>query len=568
MNKFNNLPELFFHQAYKLLNKPHLKKINQNNNKIEILSWQNTLDEVNKIYQFLDLQQLSDFDRIMLVSENRPEWMISDLAIMSSKLISIPNYTTYTSKDFEHIIRDSNPNGLIVSSLDLLKKILQASKSVNFEFKFILVFDNFDENLSIKNLYFWNNLTWNSKKDISKYKSLNRNDPCCIIYTSGTQGSPKGVTLRHGGILSNCEAADIILNPIKSDNLSFLTWLPLSHSYEHTVQFIQISLGAITFYNESIEKLLPTLKIAKPHILTAVPRFYQNLYSKMQINLKKQSKFKKTLFSKTVELGIKVNKKIKITNVEKLINLILSLLVRKKIKSQFGGNLIAFISGGGPLDSEIGDTLNALGVKTLQGYGLTETSPVVSCNHLTDIKVETVGPILPNVEVKIADDGEILVRGEVLMIGYWNNDKATNEIIRDGWLYTGDIGEFDSDGYLKITDRKKDIIVSSGGDNISPSKLENLLTLDPKIEQACIFGDNKSYISALIVLNPLENSNKIEIQEYINNLNSSLSQPEKIKRFEIINNVFSIENELLTPTMKVRRHKVYEKYKDLIDAMH
>jgi long-chain acyl-CoA synthetase len=234
---------------------------------------------------------------------------------------------------------------------------------------------------------------------------------------------------------------------------------------------------------------------------------------------------------------------------------------------QFGGNLIAFVSGGGPLDSQIGNTLNALGIKTLQGYGLTETSPVVSCNPLTNIKVETVGTVLPNVEVKLAEDGEILVRGEILMIGYWNNKEATDEIIKDGWLHTGDIGVFDSDNYLIITDRKKDIIVSSGGDNISPSKLENLLTLDAKIEQACVFGDNKSYISALLVINPQENLNKNEIQNYINNLNLSLSQPEKIKRFEIIEIPFSMENELLTPTMKVRRHKVYEQYKELIDNL-
>ena len=567
MKKFNNLPELFFYQTSKLLNKPHLKKINTSSNQIETLSWKDTLDEVTKVYQFLDQQKLNDFDRVMLVSENRPEWMISDIAIMSSKLITIPNYTSYTPKDFQHIIKDSKPNGLIVSNLILLKKIIQASKLNNFNFKFILVMDKFDENLDIKNIYFWKNLVSMHNINFNKYKSLKRTDPSCIIYTSGTQGQPKGVTLSHGGILSNCEAADIVLHSIKSDDLCFLTWLPLSHSYEHTVQFAQIALGAITFYNESIEKLLPTLKIAKPHVLTAVPRFYNNLYSKMQINLSKQSYLKKFLFNKTVEIGTKVNQKAHISFLEILLNLLLSLLVRRKIKTQFGGNLIAFVSGGGPLDSQIGNTLNALGIKTLQGYGLTETSPVVSCNPLTNIKVETVGTVLPNVEVKLAEDGEILVRGEILMIGYWNNKEATDEIIKDGWLHTGDIGVFDSDNYLIITDRKKDIIVSSGGDNISPSKLENLLTLDAKIEQACVFGDNKSYISALLVINPQENSNKNEIQNYINNLNLSLSQPEKIKRFEIIEIPFSMENELLTPTMKVRRHKVYEQYKELIDNL-
>ena len=301
--------------------------------------------------------------------------------------------------------------------------------------------------------------------------------------------------------------------------------------------------------------------------MTAVPRFYNNLFTKMQIGLKNQSNFKQSLFNKTILLGTKKLHGQKLSINEKILNILLDKLVRSKVKNNFGGRLEAFVSGGGPLDSRVGEALNALGLKTLQGYGLTETSPVVSCNPLQKIKVETVGPIFPGVEVKLANDGEILVRGENLMIGYWNNIEATNETIKDGWLHTGDIGEFDNEGYLKITDRKKDIIVSLGGDNIAPSKIENLLTLSSDIEQACVFGEQKNYIAALIILSTESKALNDDIQNYINEINSNLTQPEKIKKFQIINEPFSIENNLMTPTMKVRRHEVEKKYAEIINQL-
>lgn len=287
----------------------------------------------------------------------------------------------------------------------------------------------------------------------------------------------------------------------------------------------------------------------------------------MQIGLKNQSNFKQSLFNKTILLGTKKLHGQKLSINENILNILLDKLVRSKVKNNFGGRLEAFVSGGGPLDSRVGEALNALGLKTLQGYGLTETSPVVSCNPLQKIKVETVGPIFPGVEVKLANDGEILVRGENLMIGYWNNIEATNETIKDGWLHTGDIGEFDNEGYLKITDRKKDIIVSLGGDNIAPSKIENLLTLSSDIEQACVFGEQKNYIAALIILSTESKALNDDIQNYINEINSNLTQPEKIKKFQIINEPFSIENNLMTPTMKVRRHEVEKKYAEIINQL-
>ena len=566
MNKFNNLPELFYFQADKNENNQHLLKLDSNNQVIS-MSWLETKNLTKKIHNFLANKYLGELERVLLVSENRPEWMASDIAIMSNKLICVPNYTTYTSRDFEHILNDSQPVGLIVSNKNLLQTILTASEKVKYNFKFILCFDYFENN-SISNLVFLNDLTDdNNDNNREKIKEIKRKDPACIIYTSGTQGLPKGVILSHGGILSNCEGAYELLKTIKSPDLTFLTWLPLSHSYEHAVQFVQIILEAKVFYNKSIETLLPTVKIAQPHIMTAVPRFYNNLHAKMKINLKNQSNFKQNLFNKTIQLGTKKFKNIKLSFSENLINLILDKLVRKKVKNNFGGRLEAFISGGGPLDSQVGEALNALGLKTLQGYGLTETSPVVRCNLLNKVKVDTVGPIFPGVEVKLAEDGEILVKGENLMLGYWNNKEATEQTIKDGWLHTGDIGEFDEDNYLKITDRKKDIIVSLVGDNIAPSKIENLLTLSPEIEQACVFGEQKNYIAALLVLNSESKSSDEDIQRYIDEVNKDLTQPEKIKKFIFIDEPFSIENNLMTPTMKVRRHEVQKKYQNQIDQL-
>lgn len=566
MNKFQNLPELFFTKANLNNNNEHLLKLDSSSNEIQSLKWSDTKNLVFKIHNFLENKKLSDFDRVLLVSENRPEWMASDIAIMSSKLIAVPNYITYTSRDFEHILNDSKPKGLIVSNKDLLNIVLIASKKINYELDFILCFDEFD-NSTIPNLSFLNTIDDNFSITPTKYLNIQRSDPACIIYTSGTQGLPKGVILSHGGVLSNCEGAYELLKSLKGSDLTFLTWLPLSHSYEHVVQFVQIMMEAKVFYNKSIETLLPTIKIAKPHIMTAVPRFYNNLFAKMQINLKNQSKFKQSLFNKTIFLGTQKLHGHKLGISEKILNILLDKLVRKKVKNNFGGRLEAFVSGGGPLDSRVGEALNALGLKTLQGYGLTETSPVVSCNPLQKIKVETVGPIFPGVEVKLAKDGEILVKGENLMLGYWNNEEATNETIIDGWLHTGDIGEFDNEGYLKITDRKKDIIVSLGGDNIAPSKIENLLTLSSDIEQACVFGEQKNYIAALIILSSESKASNDDIQNYINEINNDLTQPEKIKKFQIINEAFSIENNLMTPTMKVRRHEVQKKYSEIINQL-
>ena len=523
---------------------------------IKSFSWQEVTEKAISISSFLKNKGVVKGDRVMLVSEGRPEWMISDLAILGAGAITVPNYTTYTQKDFEFVLNDCQPKGLIVSNKKLHKTILDAANKISFSFEFVIGFETINNTVDFQNI--------NNESDTVNCK-CNRKDPACIIYTSGTQGTPKGVVLSHGGILANCEDAKNLVEKLNVQSPSFLTWLPLSHSYEHTVQFVQISLGAKVYYSPVIEKLLDNIKIVKPHVLTAVPRFYNNLYNKMLSTAKKATNFKRKLFFKTIELGKKEFTGNKLTILEKIVNSILNNLVRKKIINNFGGNLKAFVSGGGPLDKNVGIFLNSLGLKTLQGYGLTETSPVVSCNPVNKIKIDTVGIIFSNNKVKIADDGEILVKGENVMLGYWNNSEATNEVIKNEWLHTGDIGEIDLDGYLKITDRKKDIIVSIGGDNISPSKIENLLCLHDEIEQAYVDGDNKKFLVCLLVLNKNFVRDDKKIKHIIEETNKELMQIEKIKKFYVVDEEFTIDNELLTPTMKIRRHKIKLKYKNILE---
>jgi len=340
----------------------------------------------------------------------------------------------------------------------------------------------------------------------------------------------------------------------------------LSHSYEHTVQFIQIILGAEVYYAESLEKLIPNMGIAKPTIMTAVPRFYQNLFTKINMNFEKQKGIKKIIINSTLYLGKKILKKEKMNLSEKIIDFICNLLVRRKIQNQFGGNLQAFISGGGALDQNIGEFLNAIGLPTLQGYGLTEASPVVSCNLPDLVKVETVGPPFRSNEVKIADDGEILIKGENVMLGYWNQKEETKKVIKEGWLYTGDIGELDHNNYLKITDRKKDIIVNLGGDNISPSKIENILCLSQLIKQSFVYGDKKNYLVAIIVCD--KEINKEKIKPVIENINNKLSSIEKIKKFILIHDEFTIANGMLTPTLKSKRKVIIKNYLQQIENLY
>jgi len=564
VKKLNNLLELFFEQ-YKLQEKNNIFLTPLKSDQ-KSFTWEETLNCIVNLSKEISLINKNG-DRCLLISENRPEWMISDLAIMLSGSITVPAYTTYVEKDYEYIINDCSPKVLIVSNQNQFLKVENILKR-NDTIKKIISFEklgiNEEQYLNFKDI---SSDIKNIEKLIPETK-ITRKDPACIIYTSGTQGNPKGVILSHGGILNNCDGAMEILQPFLSKNSRFLTWLPLSHSYEHAVQFVQICVGAKVFYAESIEKLVKNMNDCKPHIMTAVPRFYQNLYQKINSTFSKTTGFKKKLINKMLQLGSKKINKKKLSFIEKINDFLLDKIVRKKIKSQFGGELQAFVSGGGPLDKDVGTFLNAIGLPTLQGYGLTETSPVVSCNPIHDIRVETVGLPFQGNEVKLADDGEILVKGENVMLGYWNNKEETDKVLKDGWLYTGDIGSFE-ENYLKITDRKKDILVTPGGDNISPLKIENELANSIFIDQALVYGDNKPYLVAMIVLSEdKKKSSKEEIQNEIEKININLTKVEKIKKFFISEEKFTIENGMQTPTMKLKRYKIIQKFKNNFEKLY
>ena len=562
LENYNNLLELFF-DRYQVENKNEIFLQSLKNQTLNF-TWKQTYDAIQNFSFFLD-QYIDLNDRCLLISENRPEWLISDLAIMLSKGITVPAYTTYVERDYEFLIEDCKPSVVIVSDAIQLKKINNLINKYSF-IKKVISFENVED----KNVTYIEEIfrrTYKQEKNLKEIE-INRKDISCIIYTSGTQGNPKGVMLSHGGILNNCEGSSKLLREIITTKPKFLTWLPLSHSYEHTVQFVQIAVGARIFYAESIDKLVKNMNDCKPDIMTAVPRFYQNLYQKITSTFKKATGVKKFLINSTLQIGRKNFLKENLSNYEKFINLVCDKLVRKKIKSQFGGNLKAFISGGGALDYNVGVFLNSIGLPTLQGYGLTETSPVVSCNPINDIRIDTVGPPFEGNDVKIAEDGEILVKGENVMLGYWNNTLETNNVIKNGWLHTGDIGILE-DGFLKITDRKKDILITPGGDNISPVKIESELTKIEFIEQALVYGDNKPFLVALIVINNnFKNIDNKIIEAEIEKINKQLSKIEKIKKFFIIDNQFSIENGYMTPTLKLKRFKIIKEYKKELENLY
>ena len=564
INKVNNLLELFYNQY---LTQDKTSVFLQSLKEVEKkYSWEDVYLNVIKLSEEIS-KYIKKGDRCLLISENRPEWMISDLSIMLSGGITVPAYTTYTERDYEYIIDDCTPTVLIISDKTQYLKIKNIIPKKKFIKKIIFfdIIEEFDQELHLSINQIFANKSF-SLLNFSELK-IQRKDVACIIYTSGTQGNPKGVVLSHGGILNNCEGALGLLKEFISKNPKFLTWLPLSHSYEHTVQFVQIVVGAQVFYAESIEKLIKNMGNCSPEIMTAVPRFYQNLHQKINTNFSKATGIKKFLINQTIKLGNKKLNREQFSLIESLINFVCDLLVRKKIKKQFGGNLKAFISGGGALDKEVGYFLNAIGLPTLQGYGLTETSPVVSCNSINEIRVETVGKPFRGNLVKITNDGEILVKGENVMLGYWNNEEETNKVLKNGWLSTGDIGEFDGE-FLKITDRKKDIIITPGGDNISPIKIESDLNKSNFIEQSLVYGDNKPYLVCLIVLSSeYKNIKNEEIQREIEKINKNLSKIEKIKKFFVIKNQFTIENNMMTPTLKLKRYKIVKTYQNELEKL-
>ena len=448
-DEFNSVVEVFVNQSSSLNNQAYLWK--KNGDKYSSLSWKEVREQVENLAFTLKNLGILEGDRVVIVSENRPEWQIADLAIMTIGAITVPAYTTSTTNDYEYIIQHSGARCLIVSNHDLAKKTIPAILNSPQCQTVIKIDDDDNKYIEPVTVLSWNSLIEDNNDHNfqlnENIKKLKRSDTACIIYTSGTGGNPKGVMLSHGAMLTNCKGAEHLLHDLidQLTEVRVLSWLPLSHSYEHTLQFYKMGIGAQIYYAESIDKLLINMGEAKPHIMTAVPRFYDSLHTRISQGLKQQSKISQFFFKETLRLGEKKYFNEPLSFFEKKFNGLLNKIVRKKVNKRFGGSLIALVSGGAALNFEVGLYLSALGLPLLQGYGQTETAPVVSANPPHKIKLDTVGLVLKGTKVKIANDGEILVSGENVMNGYWNDPGSTSATLIDGWIHTGDIGEFDED---------------------------------------------------------------------------------------------------------------------------
>ena len=555
-------------------------------------SWRSVADDVRAIANALVHLGLRPGERVLLVSENRPEWCIADLAIMAAGGVTVPAYTTNTVDDHAHLLEDSEASMVVCSGKTLAKRLLPAIGRTRIA-RMVISLEPLENAASIPaSIILWQDalrLGEASRTLPAASAELTRNSLACLIYTSGTGGRPKGVMLSHGNLMANVEGAMDLLERIGLGDDVFLSFLPLSHSYEHTAgQMFPIAIAAQIYYAEGTETVRTNLLEARPTILTCVPRLYEVLRQRISNEVNRQGGLKAKLLFKAIELGRRRIEGQPLSLLDRVIDMILERLVRDKIRARFGGRLKAMVSGGAPLNYDVGMFFLALGLPLLQGYGQTEAAPVISVNTPFKIKLDAVGPPVKGVEVKIAEDGEILVAGAMVMQGYWKDPEGTRHALRDGWLHTGDVGRLDEDGYLKITDRKKDIIVVSGGDNISPQRIEGMLGLRPEIGQAVIFGNGKPYIVALIVPNAefakqfaRDNNVSAELKTLVQHdgfkkalaeavaaTNTQLSQIERIRRWYLVSEPFTTENGLMTPSLKVRRSMVQARYETQIDDLY
>ncbi len=587
-----NLVTMFFDQAEKHGDKPFLWA--KENGDYQSHSWTEVARTVSALVGGLKSLGVDEGDRVVLVSENRPEWLIAELAIMSAGAIPVPAYTTNLVSDHTHILSNSGAVGALVSTKKLAENLIPAAHQSDSA-RFVIGMEQLEADQSVNaELLDWSAVLERGRDNPETIRETARDigtdRTAVIIYTSGTGGAPKGVMLSHRAILHNSAGAVHALEQMGLGEEVFLSFLPLSHSYEHMAgQFFPISIGAQIYYAEGAEHLSRNMPEARPTIMTAVPRLYELMYSRITKGVADAGGMKQKLFNKAVELGIKkFHDPNSLTVGERIVDRVVDKLVRDKVRASFGGRLRVLVSGGAPLNLDIGMFFTGLGLKLLQGYGLTESAPLISVNLPNKIKMHTVGPPVINTEVKIAEDGEILVRGDLVMQGYWQNAEATSEVIREGWLHTGDVGSIDEDGFIQITDRKKDIIVNSGGDNISPQRVEGFLTLEPEIAQAMVYGDKRPHLVAVLV--PDEEftrqrsetngvTDKFEdlaknpefvdaLAESVDRVNGGLSTIERVRRFIVATEAFSIENETMTPSLKVRRFKVIEKYGTALEALY
>lgn len=587
-----NLPTMFFETMREVGDRPLLWA--KRDGAWQSVSGSQAARQAAAIARHLAVRGVAPGDRVVLVSENRPEWGIADMAIMSAGAIAVPAYVTNSVDDHVHVMADSGARAAIVSTAELAERALPAARQVP-GLATVLTMEPLPDGAAGGFAHAdWQDALGRHDAppdDVAAAAGrLARGDTACVIYTSGTGGAPKGVMLSHGAILSNCKGAYRVLLELGIDEEAFLSFLPLSHSYEHTAGLMfPISIGAQIYYAEGLDKLASNMAEVRPTVMTAVPRLYETMHGRIVRGIAQAGGLRAWLFGRAVALGSRaLENPGSLSLGERMLDRLLDRLVRSKVQARFGGRLKGLVSGGAPLNYDIGLFFSALGLRLLQGYGQTESAPIVSCNPPSRIKLKTVGPPLADVEVRIADDGEILVRGELVMQGYWNDAEATAEALADGWLHTGDIGAMDADGYLRITDRKKDIIVNSGGDNVSPQRVEGFLVLQPEIAQAMVYGDRKPNLVALIVpdaefadewaeragrpgdLAALvgDAAFRSAIEAAVERVNADLSVIERVRRFALRDEPFTVENALLTPSLKIRRHSIAAAHRETLEALY
>ncbi|MES2987882.1 MAG: long-chain fatty acid--CoA ligase [Pseudomonadota bacterium] len=591
LERFENLVAMFFARAREKGDKPFLW--HKTGGAWKPTSWAEGARQVASLSTALTALGLKRGDRVMLVSENRPEFCISDLAIMAAGCITVPTYTTNTERDHQHIIENSGACAIIVSTTKLAKTLLPAAIRASSARMIIGIDEVRIGQQGALDFHDWRDLIAKHDTPASEAAAratFSREDTACIIYTSGTGGSPRGVMQHHGAILHNVQGCcTVISEDFGWEDEVFLSFLPLSHAYEHTGgQFFPIGLGAEIYYSEGLEKLASNIEEVRPTLMVVVPRLFEVLRTRITKTVEKQGKFANYLLGRAVSIGNKAAKG-RVPIADMPMNLFLGATLRPKLAKKFGGRIKAMVSGGAPLNPEVGNFFASLGITFLQGYGQTESGPVISCNRpKAGLKMDTVGPPLPDVEIKIAPDGEILVRGELVMHGYWRNEEETARVLKDGWLHTGDIGLIDKKGRIQITDRKKDIIVNDKGDNVAPQKIEGMLTLQNEIVQAMISGDKKPYMTAVIVPDPewtqewcAKSGSKCDFKSLaqdpdykaalgaaVERVNKEVSVIERVRKFIIADGPFTIENEQLTPSLKIRRHVLKQAYGERLDALY
>jgi len=588
-----NLVSLFLDRADELGDKPFLWA--KRGGTWHSQSWNEVARQACLLAENLRGIGLGNGDRVVLVSENRPEWCIADLAIMAAGCVTVPAYVTNTERDHQHVLDDSGARAVIVSNAKLAKPLVPAMMRSGKPETLIGIEDLDIQQSGSFDYHSWSDMLGGDPVAAraaveARIAGIGRQEMACIIYTSGTGGAPRGVMLHHGAILCNVDgAAQLLAEDFGWDEEVFLSFLPLSHAYEHTGgQFLPIGFGAQVYYSEGLDKLASNIEEVRPTIMVVVPRMFEVLRGRIMSQVAKQGRFANFLMDRALVIGERSSAGRKRLR-DLPMKLLLERTLRPKIRKRFGGRIKALVSGGAPLNPEVGTFFEAMGLTMLQGYGQTEAAPVVSCNRpKVGLKMDTVGPPMKGIEVTIAEDGEILVRGECVMLGYWRNEAETARAIKDGWLHTGDIGHLDAKGRIVITDRKKDMIVNDKGDNVAPQKVEGMLTLQPEIAQAMVVGDKRPYIVGLIVPDiewaldwARGNDEKFDLaalqelpafrsalREAVDRVNQDLSVVEKVRQFAFADEGFTIENGEMTPSMKIRRHVIKARYGERLDALY